>query len=112
MVYAGASRWLPHCSYMQCMVPACQLAFECMTPVNMICSMLGSICQARPSPQALTMNRVLANCRPAEPVRKTTLHTSTPAAGMFEPPPPDRFAVATLAGLVLNNLSTLLFMVG
>ncbi|PRW39266.1 MFS general substrate transporter [Chlorella sorokiniana] len=32
------------------------------------------------------------------------------AAGMFEPPPPDRFAVATLAGLVLNNLSTLLFM--
>ncbi len=30
---------------------------------------------------------------------------------MFEPPPPDRFAVATLAGLVLNNLSTLLFMV-
>lgn len=43
---------------------------------------------------------------------KPILHTSTPAAGMFEPPPPDRFAVATLAGLVLNNLSTLLFMVG
>ena len=33
-----------------------------------------------------------------------------PPAGMFEPPPPDRFAVATLAGLVLNSLSTLLFM--
>lgn len=33
-------------------------------------------------------------------------------AGMFEPAPPDRFAVATMAGLVVNNLSTLLYMVG
>ncbi|PSC71982.1 MFS general substrate transporter [Micractinium conductrix] len=32
------------------------------------------------------------------------------AAGMFEPPPPDAFAVATLAGLIINNMSTLLFM--
>jgi hypothetical protein len=32
------------------------------------------------------------------------------AAGMFEPPPPDNQAVATMSGLVLNNLSTLLFM--
>lgn len=29
---------------------------------------------------------------------------------MFEPPPPDAFAVATLGGLLINNLSTLLFM--
>lgn len=29
---------------------------------------------------------------------------------MFEPPPPDAFAVATLSGLLINNLSTLLFM--
>lgn len=29
---------------------------------------------------------------------------------MFEPPPPDRYAVATLSGLLLNNLSTALFM--
>lgn len=33
-------------------------------------------------------------------------------AGLFEPPPPERFAVASTAGLVLNNASTLLFMVG
>lgn len=32
------------------------------------------------------------------------------AAGMFEPPPSDHQAVATMSGLVLNNLSTLLFM--
>ncbi|KAI3431392.1 hypothetical protein D9Q98_004446 [Chlorella vulgaris] len=32
------------------------------------------------------------------------------AAGMFEPAPADEFAVATVAGLVLNNLSTLLFL--
>lgn len=42
-------------------------------------------------------------------------HPAVPAhrqqAGMFEPPPPDQFATATLAGLALNNLSTLLFMV-
>jgi hypothetical protein len=32
------------------------------------------------------------------------------AAGMFESPPPAAFAVATTAGLVVNNVSTLLFM--
>ena len=32
------------------------------------------------------------------------------SAGLFEPPPPDRLAVATTAGLVLNNFSTLLFL--
>lgn len=32
------------------------------------------------------------------------------AAGMFEPPPADELAHATAAGLVLNNLSTLLYM--
>lgn len=32
------------------------------------------------------------------------------AAGMFEPPPADELAYATATGLVLNNLSTLLYM--
>eukprot|EP00887_Chlorella_sp_A99_P002368 scaffold10.g2368.t1 len=32
------------------------------------------------------------------------------AAGMFEPPPRDEFAFATRTGLILNNLSTLLYM--
>ena len=29
---------------------------------------------------------------------------------MFEPPPPEEYAVATRSGIVLNSLSTLLFM--
>ena len=46
-------------------------------------------------------------CCTVPPVRPCT---ARPVAGMFEPPPPNAFAVATTAGLVLNNLSTLLFM--
>jgi hypothetical protein len=62
----------------------------------------------------------LPGCLLAAPTEISSLCTAASAAaplpfsncpaGMFEPPPPDRFAVATLAGLVLNNLSTLLFM--
>ena len=46
---------------------------------------------------------------PTSPCRVPRL---PPPAGLFEPPPPERFAVASTAGLVLNNASTLLFMVG
>ena len=32
------------------------------------------------------------------------------AAGMFEPPPPEEYATANLAGLILNNVSCMLYM--